>query len=137
MNICVSFFDESVDDIPAVLAEVWEHKRHMHPAAAGLRVLFPYQLVKREILLDVFKPLAAFLYVAIDAEVCRLAFQVLRVIHTADGLVQSFAAETTANLDGFVHSHPKRLQNIRAEIDQVDHLLHAGFVIYSETLCRV
>ena len=40
-------FDESVDDIPAVFAEVWEDKRDMHPAAAGLGILFPYQLVKR------------------------------------------------------------------------------------------
>ena len=136
-TLCVSFLDESVDDIPAVLAEVWEHKRDMHPAAAGIEILFPYQLVKREILADVFKPLAAFLDVAIDAEVCRLTFHVLGVIHTAHGLVELLTAETAANLDGFLHSHPKRLQNVGAEIDQVDHLLHRWFIVYSETLCRV
>ena len=110
----MSFLQESVDDIPAVLAEVWEDKRDMHPTAPGLWILLPDELVERQMVLYILKPLAALLDVSVDAEVCRLAFQVLGVVHAANGFIEFLTAETAAYLDGFVHSHTKWFQNIGA-----------------------
>ena len=110
-------------------SEVREDKRHMHPARARLRVLLPNQLIKRQIVADVIKPLAALLYVAVDAEVRGLAFQMLRVIHTANGFVESLAAEAAANLDRLIHGYSERFEYIGAQIDEVNHLLYAGFVV--------
>ena len=99
------FLQEVVYHLVAVLAEVWIYERHMHPIGA-LRVVLPDKLVEWQMVADIIEPLAALLDVAIDAEVCRLTLHVLRVVDTADGLVQSFAAESAAYLDGFLHGHP-------------------------------
>ena len=102
----------------------------MHPVAA-LRIVLQNELVKRQILADVVKPLLALLQVAIDTEVNGLPLQVLRVIDTANGLVQGLAAKAGANLDGFLHRNAQRLQDIRTQINQVDHLLRIRLVVDS------
>ena len=60
----------------------------MYPIVA-LAVMLPDQLVEVAMALDPLEPPFAFLHVAVDAEVCRLAILVLRVSNTADGIVQS------------------------------------------------
>ena len=120
--------------MPTILSKVREHEADVHPTRAGLWVLLPYQLVKRQILLDVLKPLAALLDVTINAKVCGLSLQVLTIVHTAHGFVQLFAAEAGAYLDGLTHRYPQWFQDVGTELHEVDHLLHVGFIVNSETL---
>ena len=70
-------FQKSVYDLSAVAAEVWMHVADVYPVVAGLGVLLPYQLVEVAMLADVVEPPAAFLHVAVNAEVCRLALRML------------------------------------------------------------
>ena len=79
------FLQQVVDDllsIPAICPV-----GDVYPIVA-LAVVLPYQLVKVAMRLDPLEPSLAFLHVAVDAEVCRLAILVLRVTHTTDGIVQ-------------------------------------------------
>ena len=115
--------------LPAILAEVWEDKRDMHPAGSGLGILFPYQLVKREILFDIFKPLAAFLHVAVDADIGSLPFQVLAVAHTAHGPVQLFTAVAAADPDRLVHGRAQRLQHVGRKVHQTDEWLDGWLIV--------
>ena len=123
------FLDESVDHLMTVLAEVLEHERDVHPAGAGLWILLPYQLVEGQVVLDIVEPTSSFFYVAVDAEVSGLSLQVLGVIDTANNFVQCLTAKAGANLDGLVHGDPQRFQHVDTEINEVYHLLHAGFVV--------
>ena len=70
-------FQKSVYDLPAVATEVWMDVADVHPVVASLGILLPDELVEVEMLTDVVEPPAAFLHVSVNAEVCRLAFQVL------------------------------------------------------------
>ena len=103
----------------------------MNPIVAGLRVLLPDKLVKLAMGLDPVEPLFAFLDVAVDAEICGLALQVLRVTDTTHRFVECRASEATTYLDGFLHGNPERFQDICSEINEVYHLLHVGFITYS------
>ena len=58
----------------------------MHPIRA-FRIVLPDELVELTMRLDPCEPLLALLNVTTDAEVCRLALQVLRVANTANGIV--------------------------------------------------
>ncbi len=80
------FFQQVVDDLltVATVGAVGD----MHPIVA-LRIMLPDELVKLAMRLDPLEPPFAFLHVSVDAEVCRLTILVLRVAHTADGIVQS------------------------------------------------
>ena len=130
------FFQEIVNHLVAVLAEIREDERDMHPVGA-LVIMLPYQLVEGQVLLDVVEPPLPLLNVTVDAEVGCLALHVLRVIDTAHHFVQLLTAESAAYLDGLVHRHPQRLQDVGAQIHQVDHLLHVGFVVDTFRLrCR-
>ena len=130
------FFQEIVNHLVAVLAEVREDERDMHPVGA-LVIMLPYQLVEGQVLLDVVEPPLPLLNVTVNAQVCCLALHVLRVIDTAHHFVQLLTAESAAYLDGLVHRHPQRLQDVGAQIHQVDHLLHVGFVVDTFRLrCR-
>ena len=122
------FFQQVVNRLVTVLAEVGEDERDMHPVGA-LVIMFPYQLVEGQVLLDVVEPPLPLLNVTVYAEVGCLALHVLRVIDTAHHFVQLLTAESAAYLDGLVHCHPQRFQDVGAQIDQVDHLLHVGFVV--------
>lgn len=109
LNISASrrlFLKQILDHLSAVPPEVGKDERDMYPVRAGLWILLPYQLVERQVVLDVIEPLAAFLNVAVDAEVYGLPFQVLRIAHSAYGLVQSLTAEAATYLDGLVHRYP-------------------------------
>ena len=55
----------------------------------SFRIVLPDELVEVAMRLDPLEPPFAFLHVAVDAEVCRLAILVLRVAHATDGIVQS------------------------------------------------
>ena len=79
--------NESVNDLTAILSEVLEHERDVHPAGAGLRILLPYQLVERQIVFDIVEPTSSFIYIAVDTEVSGLSLQVLTIIYTTNGLV--------------------------------------------------
>ena len=128
------FFQEIVNHL--VLAEVREDERDMHPVGA-LVVVLPYQLVEGQVLLDVVEPPLPLLNVTVYAEVGGLALHVLRVIDTAHRFVQLLTAESAAYLDGLVHRLPQRFQDVCAQIHQVDHLLHVGFVVDTFRLrCR-
>ena len=130
------FFQEIVNHLVAVLAEVGEYERDMHPVGT-LVIMLPYQLVEGQVLLDVVEPPLPLLNVTVDAEVGCLALHVLRVIDTAHHFVQLLTAESAAYLDGLVHRHPQRFQDVGTQIDQVDHLLHVGFVVDTFRLrCR-
>ena len=50
--------------------------------------MLPNELVELAMRLNPIKPLLAFLYVTIDAEVSRLALHVLGVVDTSNGPVQ-------------------------------------------------
>ena len=89
----MSFLQQAVDDLLAVLAEIGEYKRYMYPARTGLGILLPDELIEGQVVLDVIEPLAAFLNVAVDAEISGLSFHVLRVVDTTDGFVQGLAAK--------------------------------------------
>ena len=80
------FLQQVVDDLltVATVCAVGD----VYPIVA-FRVVLPDELVKLAMALDPLKPSFAFLHVAVDAEVCRLAILVLRVAHTTDGIVQS------------------------------------------------
>jgi hypothetical protein len=81
------FLQKSIYNIPSILPKIGENKTHMHPTAASLRVLFPYKLVKWQVVLNILEPLSAFLDVAIYTEISGLPFHVLGVIHAPDSLV--------------------------------------------------
>ena len=70
-------FQKSVYDLPAVAAEVWMDVRYVYPVVARLGIFLPDELVEVEVLTNVVEPPAAFLHVAVDAEVCCLAFRML------------------------------------------------------------
>ena len=109
LNISASrrlFLQQILDHLSAVPPEVWKDERDMYPVRAGLGILFPNELVKGQVILDILEPLAALLQVAVDAEVYGLPFQVLRIAHAANGLVQSLTAEAATYLDGLVHRYP-------------------------------
>ena len=129
--------DEIVDHVLSVLAEIGEHERDMHPIRSRLRVVLPDELVEWQVVLDVVEPPLALLDVATDTEVCGLPLQVLRVIHTAHGFVELLTSETAADGNRFAHRHAQGLQDVGSEIDEVDHLLHRGFVVDTEPLRRV
>jgi len=120
----------------SVFAEVREYERHMYPLRAGLWILFPYQLVKGQMVTDILEPFTAFLAVAVYAEVSGLTFHVLRVLYATNGLVQFLRSEAAANLDGFVHGLAQRLQDVDSEIHQIYHLLHARLVVDALRLGR-
>ena len=101
----ILFLQEIVDNLVAVLAEVGEDEADVHPVCA-FRIVFPYQLIKRQMVLDIIEPPLALLQIAVDTKVSRLAFQVLAVIHTTNGFIELLTAEATAYLDRFVHCHP-------------------------------
>ena len=69
------FLKQAVDDLLAVLAVT--AVADVYPVAARLGVLLPDKLVEVAVLLDPFEPLATLLNVAVDAEVSRLALDVL------------------------------------------------------------
>lgn len=129
-------FFQVINHLLAVLSEIGEYKRHMYPVGAVSRVL-PYQLVEGQMILDVVEYLSAKRHVALDVDVCGLTLQVLGVIDSAHGLVQFLTAVAAADFDRFAHRHAERFEHIGAEINEVDHLLRGGFVIYSETLGHV
>ena len=70
-------FQKSVYDLSAVSTEVGMDVADVYPVVARLWVFLPYQLVEIEMLTNVVEPPAAFLHVAVDAEVGSLSFQVL------------------------------------------------------------
>ena len=70
-------FQQSVYDLPAVATEVWMDVTDVYPVGTGLGIALPDELVEVEVLANVVKPPAAFLHVAVNAKVCRLAIQVL------------------------------------------------------------
>ena len=70
-------FQKSVYDLSAVAPEVWMDVADVYPVGTRLWVLLPDELVEIEVLADVVEPPAAFLHVAVDAEVCSLSLQVL------------------------------------------------------------
>ena len=80
------FLQQVVDDLLTVstICAVGD----VYPVVA-LRIMLPDELVEVTMRLDPLEPPLAFLHVAVDAEVCRLAILVLRVAHTTDGIVQS------------------------------------------------
>ena len=129
--------DEIVDHVLSVLSKIREHERDMHPVGARLRVVLPDELIERQVVFDIVEPSLALLDVATDAEVCRLSLQVLRVIHTAHGLVELLTSEAAADGNRFTHRHAQGLQHVGSEIDEVNHLLHRGLVVNTEPLRRV
>ena len=80
------FLQQVVDDLLSIssVGAVGD----VYPIVA-FRIVLPNQLVELAMRLDPLEPPFAFLHVAVDAEVCRLAILVLRVAHTTDGIVQS------------------------------------------------
>ena len=86
----------------AVLAEVRIDERDMHPVGA-FRIVLPDELVVLTVGANPLEPLAAFLHIAVDTEVCGLAFHVLGIAHTANGIVQRERAIAGANFDGLAH----------------------------------
>lgn len=125
-----------IDNLRAVLAEIGIDKAHMHPMCAGLVVL-PYQLVELQMALDIVKNPFAKGHIALDADVCRLSFQMLRVLYTAHSLVQPFAAVAARNPDGPTHRHAQWLEHVCREVHEVNELLRRGFIVNAQTLCRV
>ena len=130
------FLLQIVDDLSAVRTEVGIDERHMHPVGAAGR-MFPYQLVEWKVVADILKYLSAKRHVALNVDVCRLTLQVLGVIDSTNGLVQLLAAIAAADLDRLAHRHAERFEHESTQIDEVDHLLDAWFIIYTETLRRV
>ena len=130
------FLQQVVDDPSAVLAKVGEHEADVHPVRP-LRIVLHDELVEWKVVFDIVEPPTALLHIAVDTQVSGLAFHVLAIIHTANGFVQLFAAVAGADLYGFVHSDPKRFQNVGAEIDEIYHLLNAGLVINAQSFCCI
>ena len=93
------------------------HKRDVYPIGTVAGVL-PDELVEIQVGLDVVEPLAAFLQVATDAEVCRLALHVLRIRDSADGTVELFAAESAGYGYRLVHRLTERFEHVGSEIHQ-------------------
>ena len=93
----------------------------MYPVGA-FAVVLPDELVVLAVGANPLEPLAAFLHIAVDTEVCGLASHVLRVAHTTDCIIQGEASESAAYLDGLLHRVPEWLQYMmhqRTEIDDV------------------
>ena len=110
-------FQEIINRLPTVATKVWMHKGDVYPVGAALAVL-PYQLVKWQVGLDVVEPLAAFLHVATDAEVCRLPSHVLRVRDAADGTVQLLTSGSAGYGYRLVHRLAQRFEHVGSEIHQ-------------------
>ena len=128
------FLQEIIDDmlsIPSVgtIAD-------MHPVGA-FRVMLPDQLVEIAMALDPIKPPFAFVHVAVDAEVCRLAAHVLTVAHASHGLIECQRAEAAANLDGLSHRLAEWLQHLMNEGAQIHHIGLTGIVADALGLGRV
>ena len=130
------FLLQVVDDLSAVRTEVGIDERHMHPVGAAFVVL-PDELVEGQVVADILEYLSAKRHVALNVDVCRLTLQVLGVIDSTNGLVQLLAAIAAADLDRLAHRHAERFEHESTQIDEVDHLLDAWFIIYTETLRRV
>ena len=127
-------FQQAVYDLSAVAPEIGMHEGYVYPVGTRLWVLLPDELVEIEVLADVVEPPAAFLHVSVDAEVCSLSLQVLRVADTTHGLVQSLGAESAAYLDGFAHGLAQGFEHVDGQIDQIDHLVNVGLVVESSRL---
>ena len=108
----------------------------MYPIRAVSGVL-PYQLIERQVCLDVVEPPLALLQVATDAEVCGLPSHVLRVRHTADGTVELFTAEAAGDGYRLIHCLAERFKDVTGQIDQRDDLLHRRLVVYPSRLGRL
>jgi hypothetical protein len=106
--ITLLLFQKIVDDLTAVLS--LGIKRDMHPVGS-LSIVLPDELIERKVAPDILEPLQAFRFVAIYAEVCCLAGEVLTVIHATDGLVQSLATEAAPYLDFFSPPFPERFEH--------------------------
>ena len=130
------FLLQVVDDLSAVRTEVGIDERDMHPVGAAFVVL-PDELVEWQVIADILKYLLTKRHVALNVDVCRLTLQVLGVIDSTNGLVQLLAAVAAADLDRLAHRHAERFEHESTQIDEVDHLLDAWFIIYTETLRRV
>ena len=129
-------FLQVINHLLSVLSEVGEDERDMHPIGAGLAVL-PDKLIERQMVADILKYLLTKRHIALDVDVSGLPLQVLGVIYATDGFVQLLAAVAAADLDRFAHRYPQRLQYKGTEIDDIDHLLRGGLIVYTETLRRV
>ena len=93
----------------------------MHPVVA-LAVVLPYQLVELAMRPNPLEPPLAFLYVTVDAEVCRLTVLVLAVPHPAHGGIQSQTPVPAANLDRLSHRLAQRLQHPMHQRTQINHV---------------
>ena len=129
------FLQEIVDDLMAVLAEVFKHKADVYPVRT-LRVVLHNQLVKRQMIFDVVKPSSALLQVTVYAKVSSLPLHVLRVVNTAHGFVQFLTAKAASNLYRLVHRHSQRFQHVGSQVHQIDDLLNVRLIINSKPLRR-
>ena len=111
--------------MPAVLSVGAE--ADVHPVGA-FAVMLPDELVEVAVLHDPRHPLAALLDVAVYAEVCRLALDVLRVRDATHGLVQLWATVARAYLDCLAHSVAQGLQHVMHQGAQIAHLVNARSV---------
>ena len=107
----------------------------MHPIGA-FRIVLPDELIELAVALDPLKPPLALLYVAVDAEVCRLAIHVLTVSHTANGIVQGQRTIAAAYLDGIPHRLPERLQHLMHQGTEINHIRLSWLVADSLRLGR-
>ena len=125
------FLQQIADDLLAVLpvgavADVYP--------VASLRVVLPDELVERTVLLDPLKPPLAFLQVAVDAKVGRLALDVLGVMHAAHGMIEACATVAGAYLDRFLHRVAQRLEYMVNQRTHGTHLVHTRGVDDAEPL---
>ena len=111
------------------------HEGDVYPVGAVL-TMFPDELVKVQMRLDVVEPPLALLHVATDAEVCGLPSHVLRVRHTADGTVELFTAEAAGYGYRLIHCLAERFKDVTGQIDQRNDLLHRRLVVYPSRLGR-
>ena len=92
----------------------------MYPA--GAIFLFPDELVKAAMLLDVEEVCTALLWVG-DADVCSFAPEVLGVGCSTDYGVDPLVAQSTGNVDGFTEVIAQGLEHGAAEVCQVQGVL--------------
>ena len=113
------FFQQVVDDLLTVstICAVGD----VYPIVA-LRIMLPDELVKLAMRLDPLEPPFAFLHVAVDAEVCRLAVLVLAIPHPAHGGIQSQTPVAAANLDRLSHRLAQRLEYLMHQRTQINHV---------------
>ena len=110
-------FQQIVNRLPTIAAKVWVYEGDVYPICTVAGVL-PDELVEIQMSLDEIKPLAAFLHVATDAEVCRLSSRVLRVRDTTNGTVELFTAEAARYGYRLVHRLSERFEHVGSEIHQ-------------------